>query len=155
MALPYEYAAVEQQEYSRHIATRNGTAYDVYKLIEVARMLPEETVALELFQQLKDERQCWTDLNDHWLGPGNILALAEKYDCCWEAMVLANLDWAPHVLQVRDAQYDRYPLLVVGESHVIDGMHRLTKAWLDRTMTIKIKRFAELPHEALIIGENF
>jgi hypothetical protein len=55
-----------------------------------------------------------------------------------------------HIESVRDARYDDFPLLVVGEDGVIDGMHRLTRAVLDRRTSIRIKRFDTLPEQAVL-----
>jgi len=72
----------------------------------------------------------------------------KKHGGDWEAMRDEKPEYAKHLLQTFHADYKEWPLLVVGESEVIDGMHRLTKAWIEHAETVDIKRFTELPADA-------
>lgn len=129
--------------------TVDGNIYNVVVLIRLAKDLPVEHVDIAQFTAQKYPK-CWTDNNERWLGPWDILKLAQKYHNYWSAIVFANLDWAAHTYRVRDAQYQEYPILIIGASRVIDGMHRLTKAWIDGATTVPVKRFAVMPQEAFL-----
>lgn len=56
-----------------------------------------------------------------------------------------NLDtFISHVNRVQSADLD-IPLLISPSGGIIDGMHRLCKAVLEKKETIKVKYFKELP----------
>lgn len=139
----------ERQVTSRHTASHEGILYNVYDLIEKSESLPAEDVPIELFESLK-ENKYWIDEKEKWLGPSDILTLAEEHQKNWNAMVQTKPDWKKHIESVRDAEYEKYPLLLIGERDVIDGMHRLTRAWIDDVKELRIKRFEQLPSEAAI-----
>lgn len=132
-----------------HTATFGGVVYDMDILIELAEALPEEVVSIDIFAKFR-WLPCWTEPTGRRISPNDILKVAAKYGGNWQAMLFANLDWAQHTTGVRDASYERYPILVTGECEVVDGMHRLTRAWWDEATTIKIKRFPALPAEAVL-----
>ncbi len=132
----------------RHTARVRGKLYDAHKLIDAAENLPVEVVPISTFDELKGEAACWTDKEGNRLGPKQLLELAEEYSGDFNAMLLAKPEWEQHIVSLRDADYKTYPLLVEGDHNVIDGMHRLTRAWIDKAKEIKIKRFDKLPAEA-------
>ncbi len=137
----------EEHSENFHTADHKGTTYDVYKLMEAAEALQEETVPIETFDALKQQKY-WHDNKGEWLGPSDIIELANRHNGNWNAMLLSNLDWAEHIKGTQAADYQTHHILVVGENEVIDGMHRLTKAWVDGATEIRIKRFESLPPEA-------
>jgi len=132
---------------SRHTARHEGKLYDVHTLIEFSKDLPEEVTLIEQFGDLRDHKY-WHDKKGNWVGPSDIITLAEQHGRNWDAMLSAKEEWAEHTASVRDANYEGYPLLVVGKDTVIDGMHRLTKAWIDHVREVRVKRFEQLPSEA-------
>lgn len=148
--LPLAESLEPRQVTTRHTFRVDENLYDVHKLIGAAEGLPVEIVPLSIFAGQEDETACWTDKKDKLLGPKQLLDLAAKYDADFNAMILANIDWAQHIVSVRDADYEEYPLLVVGDNNVIDGMHRLTRAWINKETEIKIRRFDKIPPEAEI-----
>lgn len=132
-----------------HTAEHGDAVYDVQKLIDAAETIPSEIVPIAIFDSLK-EQQYWHGADGVWLGPSNLISLAEKHNGDWNAMALDALNWIDNLKKIRDADYENYPILVVGQDDVIDGMHRLTKAWIDGTKEITIKRFQSLPPDAEI-----
>ena len=56
-------------------------------------------------------------------------------------------------MRLERVDWENRPILIVGKDHVIDGMHRLTKAMLEGSETIKVKRFKEIPEEAILSKE--
>lgn len=137
-----------RQVTSRHTSRVSGKLYEVHKLIGMAEALPIEMLPIATFDALKEQDDCWTDKKENRLGPKQFLQLAEQYNNNFNAMLLANPDWAQHTHSVRKANYLEYPLLVTGDSNVIDGMHRLVRAWIDKAKEIQIRRFEKLPEEA-------
>lgn len=130
-----------------HTADYGGKEYDVYKLITLAAELPVEEVRTNTFNTLlADGHQFWTDAKGQWLGPNDLLTAIRQHGDDWDMLVREHPRWEEHLRKVQHADC-RYPLLVV-EDFVIDGMHRLTRAHLDGSLTVRIKRFAALPTEA-------
>ena len=140
----------QRQVTSRHTTRINEKLYNVHKLMESAEELPIEEVTVSLFDEFRSEDGCWKDKKQKSIGPKQILELAEKNQNSFNAMLLSNIDWAEHTTRVRDADYTNYPLLVVNENYIVDGMHRLTKAWIDKAEKVFIKRFKDLPLSAEI-----
>jgi hypothetical protein len=69
-------------------------------------------------------------------------------------MIMANFDWAQHIRRVQNADYTTYPLLVIGDNQIVDGMHRLTKAWIDQVPEVTIRKIANMPAEAEITDND-
>jgi len=137
---------------SRHTAEHGGKLYDVYKIIELARDLPVLTIPMERLAKMR-EGKYWHDKQGNWAGPTEIIELYEQTNGDWDAMVAKRPELEKHIRSVQNADYELYPLITVGpegEEWVIDGMHRLTKAWIDKIAEISIKRFDSLPEEAVI-----
>lgn len=128
-----------------HLYSANGTSYDVYRLIELSASLPVEIVALEnplVIQSLRE--QCWDDAEGNRLSPGDLLQ--EILEHGFEGVRPAR---AEHGRRVREAD-TQYPLLAAAEG-IVDGMHRLVRTHLERQSHIRIRRFPQLPAEAIII----
>lgn len=127
-----------------HTTTVFGKRYNVFTLWEFARQLPVETVSVSLFDKYREETDCWGNL-----GPKNLLGLVSLYGVHYNTMVLAQPSWASHIRRVQYCS-NEYPLLVLGEDDVLDGMHRLTRAWIDGIQEIKIQRFLRMPKSAIV-----
>jgi len=59
------------------------------------------------------------------------------------------MDWAGHVVVIKKANLE-IPIWVTGDGLVFNGMHRLTKAFLENIPHIKVKVFNQLPESAII-----
>lgn len=138
-----------------HTTEYDGVLYDAYKLIHFSESLPEENIPINTLSYVSSNNY-WKDSKGRWLGPHHILDVAEKYgdNINWEEIIMNNPDWATEIEKIRNADYVNHPLLVVGDDYVVDGIHRLTKALLDKVLEIKIKRFDTLPVEAIYEEEN-
>jgi hypothetical protein len=120
--------------------------YDVYKLREYADNFPTVDVSLDTLKHLmSEENDCWTDKEGNRVSPVQIIA------DWWEAQ--NNPLWKQHVDKISGADLD-YPIWLNEEGHLIDGMHRVTKAFLKKEQTIKAKILGDLPKEALISKEE-
>ena len=135
----------------------DGNTYDVLKLIELSRDLPTEFVELDEFEALKHDN-CWKDRRGKTIRPQDIIDLASAHQSnsgepLWNAMALAQPRLGSHILRVRDADYEQYPLLTYQDENglqVADGAHRLTKAWILGVDSIQTRNLPELPQAAQI-----
>jgi hypothetical protein len=83
----------------------------------------------------------WEDRNGMKLGPAQILK-------DWEA-AQQNPAWTDHVESIKRANLNN-PIWAMKDGLVFDGMHRLTRAFIDKVAKVKIKIFEELPESAVI-----
>jgi len=120
--------------------------YSVYKLREFAEKFPTVDISLDTLNHLMlEENDCWTDKEGNRVSPAQIIA------DWWEAQ--KNPLWKQHVDKISSADLD-YPIWLTEEGHLIDGMHRITKAFLKKEQIIKGKILSNLPKEALITKED-
>jgi hypothetical protein len=94
----------------------------------------------------------WKDKNNDWLGPRQILEAIGNHTGTvnWEEIIQNYPAWEDEINKIKRADYQTHPILIIGKSDVIDGMHRLTKAKIDGTQQIKIKRFQSMPENVFI-----
>jgi hypothetical protein len=141
----------ESKEGNSHTADFEGRLVDVYKLIHFAEVLPEETMPIA---ELEDTLNgyYWKDKNNDWLGPRQILEAIGNHTGTvnWEEIIQNYPAWEDEINKIKRADYQTHPILIIGKSDVIDGMHRLTKAKIDGTQQIKIKRFQSMPENVFI-----
>lgn len=121
----------------------NGKTYDIAILKQTAEHLPIEQIAVEtLKEQVSDEHTYWLDRDGHKLGPFHFLK-------DWEAAKNTPA-WQDHAATIEKADLAQ-PLFIMRDSGiVIDGMHRLTKAFLDHKTTLPAQYFDELPTDAQV-----
>lgn len=133
---------------STHTTEWGNNVYDVYKLIHAAESIPAEIVLLQSLESNLSS-QCWLDEDGKHVGPADIVRLVSeeggRFDP--ERLAKAHPELAKIVAQIVAADYS-HPLLVVGD-HIIDGMHRYTKAQLMQEKELQVKRFPILPEDAL------
>lgn len=115
-----------------------GKRYDISKLYQFAENIPIEIVSLEEFNTIiSPENESWTGTDGKIIGPYNIAK-------DWES-AQKNPLWSNHVESIRRADLD-IPILVSYNGHVIDGQHRIIKAFIEGRTEIKIKKLPqELP----------
>lgn len=145
---------IESKGEMTHTARYGDIFYDVYKLIHKAQELPTLSVPISLLEYHKDQKS-WFDKNEKKTGPYEILALTKKYNGQpdWNELIEENPHLEKFLKKTRDADL-KYPILVVGEDYIIDGLNRLTKALIEGREEISIKRFDSLPKDAVYEG-NF
>lgn len=133
---------------STHTTEWDDRVYDVYKLIHAAESLPAETIPVQSLER-NLSNQCWFDENGKRVGPADIIRLVSQAGGSFnpEQLIKAHPELAKIVGQIVAADYS-HPLLVVGD-HIIDGMHRYTKAQLMQEQELRVKGFSALPESAL------
>lgn len=115
---------------------------DVGVLAKFAENLPVETAPTKTFENAVGENQhYWIAEDGQHIGPFEILKN-------WE-FAQKNPLWTEHVNSIKNANLDN-PIWISPDGIVFDGMHRLTRAFLDGVKEIKVRRFKELPKEAII-----
>ena len=118
---------LHQQYYFRK--SENGLlAWDVLKLIRLSKDFEVTEVQLSEIRELKET---------YWFGLG-VPPITE--------------DIAQHAKQIYAADLS-YPIILCPEGKVMDGMHRVCKAFLEERETILAVRFTEL-HEPDYIGKQ-
>lgn len=140
----------ESVEGFTHTADINGKVYDVYKLIELAKAIKPKIVPTALFDNNKGSKFWITQEGQH-IGPSDIInALGESVeDIDWDDLRKKHPEWEEHIESIRNADYERHPIMYTQKDLIVDGMHRLTKAWIDKVEEIKAKWLEELPDSAL------
>lgn len=123
--------------------TRIGkTLYNVDIIKRSAQELPVRRIPL---QQVKEavagEHKYWLDRNGVMIGPSQLLK-------DWDA-AQKNEAWKEHIATIKRSNLDD-PIFITKEGIVFDGMHRLTKAFLDGKSSIKAIVFTSLPEEAIL-----
>ncbi len=138
----------ESRPGDRHTTDFEDHKLDVYKLIAISKELETEELDLASLAKFR-ENNYWHDSNGNWISPGQIInAYASAGD--WDKIVSDHPEWEREIRKIQEADYHSYPLLLIGEV-VVDGIHRLTKAYIENATLIKVKRFSQLPNEAIII----
>lgn len=120
-----------------HTAHINGKVYDVYKLIEWAKTIEPNVVPTSQFENNK-EGKFWDAEDGSRIGPADIMNVLEENqdEIDWDGFIKKYPEWREHIESIRDADYDAYPIMYTGEGLIIDGMHRLTKAWMNKAKEI-------------------
>ena len=132
----------EQKTYDFETTKVGGKIYNVELLEALAEKVEAEPVPLEeLREAVAEGHYYWIDRDGEKLGPHQLLQ-------DWEA-AQKNPAWADHVETVRRADLTN-PIWVTENEFVFNGMHRLTRAFLDGAETIMARRFRELPKEAVV-----
>ena len=119
----------------------NGKRYNVQKLKEFAEQLPTETVPLSLFEDVVSE-----DNDTWWYGKDGTKIHAPIIVREWEKYK-DDPNWTRDTDALKHTNLDN-PILVSFDGHVMDGQHRVMKAFIEGKTEIKIKRLPEeIPEE--------
>jgi hypothetical protein len=110
-----------RKQYSFWAGEDGLDAWDVDKLIELARNLPVEEIALESIDEID---------SNYWF--------SDKF---WPPTVRLIVE---HVQLIQEVETS-YPIILGPEGRVMDGMHRIARAMLDGRSTIAAVRLAVLP----------
>ena len=116
------------QQYHFRESERGLLAWDVLKLIELSKEFEIIQVPLSSIEELKEV---------YWFNLGALPIMEEI---------------AKHAKQIYEADTS-YPIVLCPEGRVMDGMHRVCKAFIESHDTISAVKFNEL-HEPDYIGKN-
>ena len=94
------------------------------------------------------EYKCWGEENNPSIGPYEIVQAYQKTPD-FDELIKNHPEWEREIEKIKKADYQTYPLVLIGEK-VVDGMHRLTKAWIDGMTKINVKAFKELPENVIM-----
>ena len=117
-----------RQQYHFRESEKGLLAWDVLKLIELTKDLEVVQVPLSEIRELKEA---------YWFGLG--------------APPISE-DIAQHAKLIYEADVS-YPIILCPEGRVMDGMHRVCKAFLEALSTISAVRLIEL-HEPDYVGKQ-
>src|SRR6266536_3431146 len=98
--------------------------WDGHRVWRLAEVLPVESVSLGVFQSV----------------------LENRHSRFWpkEEQAPTHLEIASYVKRISDVDL-AYPIILSAEGEVMDGLHRLTKAWMLGVETIRAVRFPVTP----------
>lgn len=137
-----EFQRERQQNFSYETTKVGGIIYDVRELEKVAEAIPIQEAPTQNFSDIvKEGRHYWLDKEGQRLGPWDILHN-------WQA-AQNNSAWAEHVATISRANLNR-PIWVTKDGDVFNGLHRLTKAFLDNVPKIQVRLFDTLPVTAVV-----
>ena len=111
---------MRKQYHFRH-SPQGLLAWDVDRLIALTAGLKTEALPLDQIRELDEP---------YWYGPGGALPTCRSV--------------AEHMRLVQAADL-RYPIIVCPQGYIMDGMHRVVKAWLEGRDSIKAYRLTTLP----------
>lgn len=117
-----------RQQYHFRESEKGLLAWDVLKLIELSKDFEVVQVPLSEIREFRET---------YWFGLG---------------AAPVTKDIAEHAKLIYEADTS-YPIILCSEGRVMDGMHRVCKAYLEAHATISAKRFTEL-HEPDYIGKQ-
>src|SRR3989344_1021747 len=112
-----------------HIMATDSGAYDVFKLIDFAQELVVRRMPTgEALEKIIDQR-LWSDRRGRMISPRQIYDALSDCGGDYQRAIMRYPDFAKHFQKLRDADPD-YPV-IFGERHVIliDGAHRILRAW--------------------------
>lgn len=135
---------------NQHMTDVHGRLYDVYRLIHEARALPIIEMSVpHLFDKIVDHSY-WNDRNKKSITIREVCEALIVRDgrVDWSSTLRAHPNLAEHLQKIRDADYS-YPIILLQEYGIIDGIHRLTKAHLDGALTIPTRQFEHMPESAI------
>jgi hypothetical protein len=134
--------------------TRSWTAeggekeiYDVYKLIKYAENT--RAIKIEVIDLVENfDKPCWTDKNGKKISPRKIInAFLETQS--WAEVESAHPEWSKHIKQIKRADYVNHPILIYNYK-IVDGMHRLTRSFLEKASEIPARILPDLPRDMII-----
>ena len=116
------------QQYHFRESESGLLAWDVLKLIELSKDFEVIKVSLSEVQELKE---------NYWFGLGSLPT---------------TVNIAEHAKQIYEADLS-YPIILCPEGRLMDGMHRVCKAYLESRESVSAVRFIEL-HGPDYIGKQ-
>ena len=131
----------ESTPHESHTTEFEGMTIDVYKLISFAEQEEPVTLPIAQFENTK-QNNYWHDSHGEWLGPQDVISLVASVEDPHTLMQDESIDieLRRHIKKVLAADYRSYPIITI-KGEVKDGMHRLTKAFIDGADSIDVKSF--------------
>ena len=111
---------MRRQYHSRNTAQGNYV-WDIHRLIELSRELP--VIEVSVSQILENENAFWSQ------GPSRMLSVK---------------DVALHAKLINETDL-KYPIILCSDGRLMDGMHRVCKAWIVGERYIKAVQFSQTP----------
>lgn len=140
----------ESREDDSHFADFGEHKIDIYKLIDLSQEIKVKEIDINKLEGTMDGSY-WYDKNGNWISPRSII-LAYKNLSSFDEIIKRYPEWEDEVSKIKKANYKEYPIILIGDV-VIDGVHRLTKAFIDGVEEINVKQFERLP-EVVIVKSN-
>lgn len=135
----------ESTSQESHTAEFEGKTIDVYKLIRLAEQVEPIPIPVAQFENTK-QNNYWHDSHGQWLGPQDVIdavnGVEDPYTLLHDESI--DIELRRHIKKVLDSDYNSYPIIII-KGEVKDGMHRLTKAFIDCADSIDVKNFDNLP----------
>ena len=133
---------INQPEHQFETTSVFGGIYNVEMLFEYSDSIhTKEMPFQDLREAVAEGHYYWDDKKGEKLGPADLLK-------DWEA-AQQNDDWSDHVDNIKNADL-QWPIWMTREGQVFNGMHRLTKYFVDDITPVKVKIFDSLPDEAIV-----
>ena len=110
-----------RRQYHPHQTERGLLIWDIHRLVELSRELPVIEVPIETLPEL--DSRSWFETS-------------HRSPSCREVALHAKL--------IEEADL-AYPIIQAADGRVMDGMHRLCKAWMHGDKTIRAVRFENDP----------
>ena len=131
IASPESNPQIPDSEPRIHTARVGDQLYDIMKLREFAESLPTHTSPIEQFEGYVAEGNLyWEDAQGSPIGPHQILQ-------DWEA-AQKNPLWEEHVQKIKHVQTST-PVWILEDGTFVDGMHRLTKSFIEKKSVVPYK----------------
>lgn len=132
---------------STHTYTTNGVSYDIAKLIKYTDNLRAHEVDMRyLIHNLHNKS--WSDENKTYKD-GETVDLFSPIDALLDSI---NPRSTRHRQRIAEAEM-HYPIIIDSYENVIDGLHRLTKAFLLNHNTIRCFVLDKLPEECIYVEQ--
>lgn len=107
-----------------HYYGYNGIKYDVEKLWKITQDNPTITMDVQIFKKMINSKP-WYDGNGKRIGPVDVVSNQDN-------------NYQDHKLRIRRANM-KYPILVEIDNQIVDGFHRIAKAYQEKLKQIPIK----------------
>lgn len=110
-----------RKQYFFRPSSNGFLAWDVDRLVELSSHLPVTEIPLEEIRELDEA---------HWFGRPQDVPTVRSI--------------AEHARLVQETDLG-YPVILSAEGRVMDGMHRVAKAYIEGRETVRVVRFAQDP----------
>ncbi len=138
----------ESTETLFHFRSIDEDTYDVFKLIALSTELPVQRLPLDSSEiQLELDTETWDDGKGNKITPRDVINILKQHTDYNKALEIYP-ELAEHIRKIRDADYS-YPVLLFNGS-ILDGLHRIAKACIEKQDFINAKIFQTIPNEALM-----
>ena len=110
-----------RRQYHSRTTPEGNHVWDIHRLIELSQGLP--VIEISTRQILENENSFWSP------DAGEFLSVK---DIALHAKLISETDL-------------KYPIILCSDGRLMDGMHRVCKAWIEGNKFIKAVQFSETP----------